>query len=48
MVGEGWKGAVWPVRDGAEDLRDGAVWSEEGEGGARVWIGCGWMGGAQG
>ena len=48
VVGEGWKGAVWPVRDGAEDLRGGAVWSEGGEGGARVWIGCGWMGGAQG
>ena len=48
VVGEGWKGAVWPVRDGAEDLRSGAVWSEGGEGGARVWIGCGWMGGAQG
>ena len=31
VVGEGWKGAVWPVRDGAEDLRGGAVWSEGGK-----------------
>jgi len=30
VVGEGWKGAVWPVHDGAEDLRGGAVWSEGG------------------
>ena len=29
MVGEGWKGAVWPVRGGVEDLRGGAVWSVE-------------------